>query len=41
MEKFQARWRVILVNTEPMDQDDVEGKIQRYPKPQEPQLTLV
>ncbi|KAJ5661966.1 Mediator complex subunit Med13 [Penicillium maclennaniae] len=25
MEKFQARWRVVLVNTEPMDQDDIEG----------------
>lgn len=41
MDKFQARWRVILVNTEPMDQDDVEGKIQSYLKPQEPQLTLL
>lgn len=29
MEKFQARWRVVLANTEPMDQDDVEGKIPR------------
>lgn len=29
MDKFQARWRVVLVNTEPMDQDDVDGKFSR------------
>lgn len=27
MDKFQARWNVVLVNTEPMDADDVEGMI--------------
>lgn len=27
MDKFQARWKVVLVNTEPMDADDVEGMI--------------
>lgn len=27
IEQFQARWRVILANTEPMDADDVEGKL--------------
>lgn len=26
MDKFQVRWKVVLVNTEPMDQDDVDGK---------------
>lgn len=27
MDRFQARWRVILANTEPMDADDVEGEL--------------
>ena len=26
MDRIQARWRVIIVNTEPVDQDDVESK---------------
>lgn len=27
MEKTQARWRVLLVKTEPIDQEEVDGKI--------------
>lgn len=27
MDKFQARWKVVLANTEPLDADDVEGEI--------------
>lgn len=27
MDRFQARWNVVLVNTEPMDADDVEGML--------------
>lgn len=31
LEKFQARWRVILVNCEPVDSDEVEGRISMNP----------
>jgi hypothetical protein len=27
MENYQARWKLVLVNTEPMDTDDIEGMI--------------
>lgn len=30
MEKIQARWRVLLVNTEPVDQEEVDGKLELF-----------
>lgn len=40
MDKYQARWKVVLVNTEPMDPDEVEGKILHVrPKQKDQPLT--
>lgn len=30
MDKFQARWKVVLVSTDPMDPDEVDGKLQSF-----------
>ena len=30
MDKFQARWKVVLVSTDPMDADEVDGKLQSF-----------
>lgn len=30
MDKFQARWKVVLVSTDPMDPDEVDGKLQPF-----------
>lgn len=32
LDKFQARWRVILVNSEPIDLEEVEGKNHKFLK---------
>jgi mediator of RNA polymerase II transcription subunit 13 len=30
MDKFQARWKVVLVSTDPMDLDEVDGKLDPF-----------